>query len=252
MNAKKNLLTILAAIMSFIALSNWSFAEDKIKIITCECPPLSYTLNGNPSGVAVEIVRNIQKILNTNEEIYIYPWARGYITLQKQPNVVLFSTTRTMRRENMFKWVGPIVEKRFSFYAKKGSKIIINNLEDAKKYHIGVVRSSNNEQFLVSNGFKKLSSFTEEKKNFELLRFDRIDLWYTDNAQASALMSRLSLEGLAEEIYVVHKSRSYYAFNLSISDSIVKKWQDALDDLRKDGTVLNILKKYKLESLYAH
>ncbi len=132
----------------------------------------------------------------------------------------------------MFKWVGPIVEKRFSFYAKKGSKIIINNLEDAKKYYIGVVRGSNNEQFLVSNGFKKLSSFAEEKKNFELLRFDRIDLWYTDNAQASALMSRLSLEGLAEEIYVVHKSRSYYAFSLSISDSIVKKWHDALDDLR--------------------
>ena len=56
--------------------------------------------------------------------------------------------------------------------------------------------------------------------------------------------------GVAEEIYVVHKSRSYFAFNKKTPDSIVKKWQYALDDLRKDGTVLNILKKYKLESLY--
>ncbi len=250
--AKKLQITILASLfVCFASFSNWSYATEKIKIITCECPPLSYKLNGKPSGPSVEIVRIIQQRLNTNEKIHVYPWARGYYMVQEQPNVVLFSTTRTTQRENMFKWVGPIVEKRFSFHSKKGSKIKINYLEDAKKYKIGVIRSSNNEQFLISNGFKKLYPVVVEEQNLMKLKMGRIDLWYTDTAQSSTLMINLSMEGVAKEIYVVQKSRSYYAFNLKTPDSIVKEWQIALNHLRRTGAIRNILKKYELESLYA-
>ncbi|MDM8540110.1 ABC transporter substrate-binding protein [Desulfococcaceae bacterium HSG9] len=248
---KINIIIIVTISLCLVALSHRSYAVEKVEIITCECPPLSYELNGRAEGPSVDIVKHIQKRINTNENIRVYPWARGYKIVQEQPNVVLFSTTRTKQRENMFKWVGPIVEKRFSFHARKGSTIKINNLKDAKKYLIGVVHDSNNEQFLIYNGFKKLSLVTVENQNLLKLQKNRIDLWYTDTAQSSALMAKYSLEGMAEEIYVVQKSRSYYAFNLKTPDSIVKKWQNALNHLRKTGTVLNILKKYKLESMYA-
>ena len=250
MLSKKTISSSVKLFVCLIALSHWSYAEEKVEIITCECPPLSYELNGRAAGPSVDIVKNIQKKINTNENIWVYPWARGYKTVQRQPNVVLFSTTRTMKRENMFKWVGPIVEKRFSFHVKNGSNIKINNIEDAKKHEIGVILGSNNEQFLISKGFNNLQSVTLEQQNLMMLLKGRIDIWYTDTAQSSTVIAKNSQEGSVEEIYVVQKSRSYYAFNKKTSDSIVKKWQGALDDLRKDGTVLNILKKYKLESLY--
>ncbi len=248
---KSHVIVLTSIVLYFVALSNWSYATDKLKIITCQCPPLSYNLKGEAAGPLVDIVKSIQKITNTNETIYVYPWARGYDQLHNQPNVMLFSTTRTTHRENMFKWVGPIVEKRFSFHAKKGSKIKINSLKSAKKYDIGVIIGSNNEQFLISKDFKKLYRVTVEKQNLMKLQESRIDLWYTDTAQSSALMAELSLEGMAEEVYTVQKSKSYYAFNMKTPDSIVKKWQNALNHLRRTGAVLNILKKYKLESLYA-
>ncbi len=231
--------------------SHGAYAADDVTIITCECLPLSYMLDDKPAGPAVDIVRRIQEKINTDEEIQILPWARGYKKVQQQPNVVLFSTTRTPEREKMFKWVGPIVEKRFSLYAKKGAQMQIEQLEDAQQYTIGVVRGSNNEQFLVSHGFTDLIRGDVEKTNLLLLQRGRFDLWYTDTAQASALMVELSLEGAAEEMYVIHKSRSYYAFNLDTPDNIVKQWQDALDELREEGTVMDILAQYKLESLYA-
>jgi len=243
-------LTILATIACFVAVNNCSYAEERLHILTCECPPLSYEINGIPTGPAVDIARKIQKKINTNETIDIHPWARAYIMLLEQNNTVLFSTSRTPQRENMFKWVGPIAEKEFSFHAKTGEKIKINNLEDAKKYRIGVTIGSNNEQFLISNGFNNIHSVTVEKDNFGKLLLGRIDLWYTDTAQSSQLIEYFSRQGLVEEIYTVKTSKSYYAFNKNIPSSIVKKWQDALDDLKKDGTILEILKKYKLESLY--
>ncbi len=247
---KKKLAILVRVSICLVASTHCSYAEEKLSIITCEAPPLSYTVKDKVSGPAVDIVRSIQKRLNTNEKIHVYPWSRGYSMLKDQPNVVLFSTTRTMKREKMFKWVGPIVERRFSFHAKKASKIEINNLEDAKEYHIGVVRNSNNEQFLISNGFKEIQRVTLEKQNLRKLLENRIDLWYTDTAQSSGLMANSSQEESIEEVFFVHKSRSYYAFNKKIPDSIVKRWQDTLDDLRKDGTILDILKKYKLVSLH--
>ncbi len=71
---------------------------------------------------------------------------------------------------------------------------------------------------------------------------------YTDTARANALIKKHSMK--IKEVYAVPKIRSYYAFNLKMPDSIVKKWQDAIDGLRKDGTALNILKKFNLGALY--
>ena len=248
---KKSHITIsVIIIICLAAFSNWTNAADKVRIITCECPPLSYKVNNRAEGPGVDIVRNIQKKLNIDEKINVWPWARGYLTVRQKPNTVLFSTARTPQRENLFKWVGPMAEKKYVFHAKKGSKIKINNLEDAKKYKIGVHRSSNNEQFLVSNGFKILSSVTIEKQNLLKLNSDRIDLWYTDSATSSILMARNSLEGSVEELYVVQKAQLYYAFNINTSDRIVNKWQEALDALRQEGTILDIFKNYKMEALY--
>jgi polar amino acid transport system substrate-binding protein len=52
-------------------------------------------------------------------DIKIWPWARGYETALKEKNTVLFSTTRTEARENLFKWVGPIMPSRIVLVAKK-------------------------------------------------------------------------------------------------------------------------------------
>jgi len=246
---KRKLKIILFTIMliSFFALSEKLYSTE---ISTCECAPLSYTINGKASGPGVDIANSIQKIIKTNDKINFYPWARGYMQLQREPNTVLFSTARTPEREKLFKWVGPLAQKSYCFYVKKGSKIKIKNLDDAKKYTIGVHYASNNEQFLRSNGFKKIDHVRSEDINLLKLNKDRIDLWYTDSAIASALIKQNSLEGAFEIRYVVQKIQLYYAFNINTPDKIVNKWQNALDTLRKNGTMRNIYKKYKMETLY--
>jgi polar amino acid transport system substrate-binding protein len=72
-------------------------------------------------------------------EIRLMPWARAYKQIINKPNKILFSMTRTPQREYLFKWVGPIANNSFVFYARSDSKITINSLEDAKdeKYKVG-------------------------------------------------------------------------------------------------------------------
>jgi len=239
-------LKILALLLLFNVLV---FAQE-LEIITCECPPFSYKEGEEVKGPAVEIFRGIQKKLSTDEKLSVYPWARGYIMLIEEPNVVLFLTTKTQHRKDKFKWMGPIAKREYNFYAKKGSQINIKNFEEAKQYRIGVVIGSNNEQYLVSKGFKNLDSVTNENENLGNLVLERIDLWYTDSAQASSLGKKFSRKSLIESRFNVKTDKSYFAFNKDISDTVLKSWQDSFDEMREEGQVLEIFQKHKLEAMY--
>jgi len=66
-------------------------------------------------------------------EIKSLPWKRAYRYLLEEPNVVLFTVTRTEERETLCNWVGPVASSQLVFFARKDSSLVINRLEDAKK-----------------------------------------------------------------------------------------------------------------------
>ena len=90
-------------------------------------------------------------------EIKVYPWARGYHLLETTRNTALFSTTRTESREYLFKWVGPLAEKKIGLFARKGSAAKPNSLDQAKAFMIGVQRGGVGMQYLGERGLKTLT-----------------------------------------------------------------------------------------------
>jgi len=231
-------------------LSFYLQAEDRLNIITCECAPLTYSVDGTITGPAVDILKAIQNIIGSTDELNVYPWARSYIMLAEHSNVVLFSTAKTVQRESRFKWVGPIAEKKYSFFATKAASIKVDNFEEIKKYHIGVHIGSNNEQLLASKGFKKLYSSSSEKENLGKLLLGQIDLWLTDEVQAEMLMNNISRRDLIEKVFTIENQQLYFAFSKDISDEVIQQWQKALDSLYQDGVIAAIYAKYNLSVLY--
>ena len=124
-------LFIIAA--SMILLASQPVLSAELTILTENLPPLNYVDNGTLVGPSVEIVREIQKRVGSQEQIQVYPWARAYKMALEKENVILFGMTYTDVRKNKFKWVGPLATKRDILVAKKGSGIKIKDLEDAKK-----------------------------------------------------------------------------------------------------------------------
>jgi polar amino acid transport system substrate-binding protein len=254
MKITQNKLLLLLFILSFQL--NFASNENNLKIITGEFPPLSYTENGVPKGVIVELANLIQNKLGTKIKLDFYPWARGYNIALNNKNILLFSTTKTEERTPLFKWVGPIVERHFNFYKSSNSNISISSFESAKKYRIGVMLDSCNDQFLTDLNFPKLDKVVNESFNIKKLITKRIDLIYTDNAQVDYNIIKLKNSGFnfqgieITECYTASINYSYFAFSLGTSDEVVKKWQSALNELYADGTVLKLFQKYNLEKLY--
>ena len=240
-------LFIIAA--SMILLASQPVLSAELTILTENLPPLNYVDNGTLVGPSVEIVREIQKRVGSQEQIQVYPWARAYKMALEEENVILFGMTYTKVREDKFKWVGPLATKRDILVAKKGSGIKIKDLEDAKKVKsIGTLLDDTRGRLLERNGFNNLEPVSDEQLNAKKLALGRIDLWAY---KIPGLRTVCDLAGVDytkfEEVYHLREIDLMIAFSKKTSDSIVQKWRDAFNEMLADGAIMQIRKKWNMK-----
>jgi polar amino acid transport system substrate-binding protein len=124
-----------------------------LKIYTESYPPLNYAENGKVTGQATEVVRELMKRTGTDADIQLATWEEGYKAVMEKPNAALFSMAMTPERKPLLQWVGPIAFLDTDFYARKGSKVEIARLEDAKKVpKVVVVKDYYTEELLKKEG----------------------------------------------------------------------------------------------------
>ena len=242
----KKLFLILASVF-FVSVQ--PVLSKELTILTENLPPLNYVENGVLVGPSVEIVREIQRRVGSNEEIKVYPWARAYKMSLEHENVVLFGMTHTEVRHDQFKWIGPLATKRDILVARKGSGIRIDSLEDAKKVKsIGTLRDDTRERLLKILGFTNLEPVSDEQMNAKKLVLGRIDLW---TYKIPGLRTVCELAGVdyneMEEVYNLREINVDIAFSNKTSNSIVQKWRNAFNAMLADGTIMQIRKKWNLK-----
>jgi len=216
--------------------------------IFCENDPPSQIQNpdNSLSGFAVDLVREIQRRLHTNDPIMMVPWARGYVSVQNDPNVLLFSMARTAERNSLFQWIGPILENQYGLYVKVDSKIVINSMEDAKMVHgIGVYRDDVRDLFLTKAGFINLDRVTDNGYNIKKLMAGRIDAYAGSPTGVADVMKTAGFRATDVKLaFVFMKSQSFIAASRATPADVVKAWNDALGAMKADGTFKAILAKY--------
>jgi len=219
----------------------------ELQVITEIAPPASFIdARGNLSGLAVEVVQAIQKEIGVHAEIQVMPWARGYHELTTNPNVALFSTTRTPARESLFHWVGPVFTTRWIMYARKGSGLNITSLEDAKSIErIGVYRDDARAQLLRDNGFDNLDVADRQELNLAKLLGGRVDaIVYSDLTMKEFLAKSNTDPDLVEAIFEIGSRDLYIAFSKGSDPETIHIWQEAVDQLEERGDLQRIRDKW--------
>ncbi len=249
--AHSNFLVILSLLVC-ILLPVRSYAIE-LTILTENYPPYNYSeeKNGRVIGFTTELVEAILKETgNEHLTIELYPWKRAYMMVQKEPNILLFTMTRTKERENLFKWVGPVAERvQWLWKLKKRTDINIKTLKDAENYTITVVPDSAVYQYLVSQGFKdekQLRPIYDGNLSTKKFLVGHDDLLFDTKL---GMAYRLKLLGksadLVEPVLALPSTGNYYlAFSLRTPDSTVSLFQEVLDNLKSNGTFNRILQKY--------
>ena len=217
-----------------------------------EWAPFGYTLdNGKLTGFSIEILRAILKKLKIKDTIKIYPWKRAYVMAQKNKNTLCFTMARTKKRENLFKWVGPIAPREIFLWKLKDSKIVVNNWEDVKKYKIGTVRGDAGENQLIEKGFivnKNIVVSNNAGLNLKQLYTGRVDFIYDLKISIlfQAKKDGYNPDKLEKSLLLNGEFEYYYAFNKETSDYIVDAFNNELLTMKKNGEYNKIAEKYGL------
>ena len=218
----------------------------ELQVLTCEEPPMNFKAGESITGFTTDIVREIMRQTNTVEEIQLLPWKRVYRTGLETPNVVLFTAARTAERENLFYWVGPVVQKRWILFSKKGAGLIFQSNDDAKKVKkIGVMRNDARHRLLENEGFDNIFVTEDHVHGLKMLLKDRVTLWASSDFEAFIIAKNAGLKpNLIEESFEMKTIQSYILISKQTPERSVGKWQDAFNQIKNDGMLDNIAAKW--------
>ena len=174
------------------------------------------------------------------------PWSRAYELIQRRPNVVLLQMSRSAERNPLFNWVGPVGESAFGLYARADSKISLSSLEDAKKVgSIGVYLNDVRFQILTQAGFTNLVISDNKINNVKQLMRGRIDLYAADSSSyGTDAIEAGSKPADLKLVFPMHRMLSYIAMSKGMPPKVVDSWTAALNSIRKDGSMEQLLAKY--------
>ncbi len=238
MIAYRHLMTVilLGTLLSFSNLARANLSE--ISFYTEDYPPANFRVDGQIAGYAIDILMEASALVDEPvdmSQLTLQPWARSYRTVLTQKNSVLFSTTRSEHRENLFHWVGPIADIKVVVLARKDSGITLASPMDMAKYRIGVIRDDIGEQSLLSMGIPRDSMQEASYVTVlaEQLMKKRIDLLVYSERAAYWWAKQVGVDPtLFKPVYVVREGEVYFAFNKSTDPKVVDKLQLGLDMLR--------------------
>lgn len=233
---------ILLMIFTLSLLAN---QIDQIKMFTEHYPPYNYKdKNGKLKGMSIEVLNEMlleMKSTQSIDDVKLRSWAKSYTIAQKVKNAMVFVTTRTKARENLFKWVGPIAKTSIGIIALKENKTQIKELKDLNKYKIGAVLKDVGEMYLLDSGVDKSNIQYVKGEDainisFNKMRKKRIDMFIyeTNVAFMNAKNEGFDINKY-EVIYSFDEDYLYFAFNKNTDDKIITKWQNALDTIKKNG-----------------
>ncbi|MGW8464249.1 substrate-binding periplasmic protein [Pseudomonas sp. CLCA07] len=248
----KRLLLVLAS-ASLLFINGARAAESPstdLVLLTENFPPYNMAKNGknfaqgeNIDGIAVDIVREMFKRTDITYSLTLrFPWERVYKLALENPGYGAFVMARLPDRERLFKWVGPIGPDDWIMLAKADSNITLETLDDARKYKIGAYKGDAIAMTLAKQGLKPVVVLRDQD-NAKKLVSGQIDLWATGDPAGRYLARQEGVSGL-KTVLRFNSAELYLALNKDVPDETVAKLQAALDQLRKEGKVDEIMARY--------
>ncbi|MBH9403564.1 ABC transporter substrate-binding protein [Pseudomonas aeruginosa] len=248
---QRSLLFALLATLLLVGGARAATAPDySMVLLTENFPPYNMAINGknfaqedNIDGIAVDIVREMFKRAGIKYSLTLrFPWDRIYKLALEKPGYGVFVTARLAEREDKFKWVGPIGPDDWVLLAKGDSPITLGSLDEAKKYRIRAYKGDAIAEFLGKNGFEADLALRDQENAQKLVK-GQIDLWASGDPAGRYLAKQEGVTGL-KTVLRFNSDQLYLALNRETPDEVVQKLQAALDGMRKEGFVEDILNSY--------
>ena len=249
MNIRKTLLG--SCLIAVTALStSLTLAETKLNIFTENYPPYNMSLSGGAfahkeediAGLCTDVVKALMKKTGIDYRLKLRNWATGLTRAKTKPDHAIFCAARTEDREPFFHWIGPLASIDWTLYAKPGSDITLNSLEDAKKYRIGGYKDDVMSNYLIERGFN-VSTMANDSLNPRRLVLNQIDLWVTDGLAGPYVASEEDITDIVP-VLTFRQTPLFMAVNVNSDPAMVEMIQKSFKIMQDNGDIEAMSKPY--------
>ncbi|MYM68171.1 transporter substrate-binding domain-containing protein [Pseudoduganella sp. FT55W] len=238
-------LTPLVGVLSLLLACAATHAAP-LKIYGMESKPISFLNGSRPDGFAVELARAIQDRLGQRDPINIVPWARANTVAVAEPGVMLLAIGRTVERERRMHFVGPIFYTRVTAFAAKGKPAEWQKQNvDLRQLRAGARRGSLFVALPRAQGYKVQDETNTSETAAKMLMNHRFDLWFDgEELYADALRLAGYREADVEIVFRLDLIEVHFAFSNGTPDATIKAWDNALREMKRDGSFGKIYRKW--------
>lgn len=225
-------------------------SQPPILVLTEHLPPYQIAKGQDVSGFATEVIRKTFDNAKVPYQIDVMSWSRAYQLALRQPNVCIYSISKSAERTPLFHWIGAISYNITSIYSlQRRDDIQINTLDDAKNYVTAVTRDDITHHYLQKKGFTEgknlyllenvsaMLNMLQGRKDIDLVIINETILKY--RAQESGV----ALNSLKKQLELPELPLDFHlACSLKTQPEVVSELTVALQQLKNNGEFQQIVK----------
>ncbi|UTH73775.1 ABC transporter substrate-binding protein [Chromobacterium sp. IIBBL 290-4] len=231
--------------IAFTSLAHTTLAQTPILVDAGDIPPFSHELEGQASGIAVELLTAAARSKKLPIEFRFLPWLRAQNDVITNPNRLIIPLTRAPERETQYNWLTELFRYRFVLIGLDAQPP--RSLQTAKNLRIGVLRGNPAEGMLRAQGFKLLDVGTSEQINARKLLAHRIDLWVAADLAAPSIFKQIGGDPARLRVgqSIGPTRKIYLAASPTLSDPAILDLAQAIDKLKSTGEAQRIVNRYR-------
>ncbi|MEF1186808.1 transporter substrate-binding domain-containing protein, partial [Vibrio sinaloensis] len=175
------------------------------------------------------------------------PWSRAIKKLELLPNRALFCVARTPARNDKFEWVGPILSDGVYLYHTNDFDSSKDTIQSAKLWkNIAVTANYPEHQVLTELGFDNLWITNQPQENVRLLIYNRVTAMVAGEFAMPSLLKSLEMDGtdVVRSEISLFDIELYIAFSKGTDPQVLRKWQNALEELKSSPQYYQIRQRY--------
>lgn len=192
------------------------------------------------TGINIEIVEQAALSLGVPSRSDIIPLKRA-MKMIEQPGNFLVGLARTPDRESHFNWIAPLVPTRIGMLSWEDGSISSSPLRG----EICVHYSTPMESWLKQHNHPDYIVVKNEDACLKLLTNHLVKYWFTEFHLAHYLIQQQGLDNnhLIEN-EVIMEPHLYMASSLNTPDSVIHRWRNQLEEMRKNGLFEKTIRRY--------
>lgn len=240
--------TLFALILMAMALVGRAENIAPYQIVSGNLPPFTVESGDASPGALGTLVREMALRLGDAPPIQFYPWTRALTLVESQPRTLILPLTRTPERENSYRWLAKLYRHKFVFIALRKANINLDAMDTLRDLRVAVLRGSPNVAQLNNRHFSQIVPASSVQDMARMLERGMVDAVYGAEAINLAVLTDSGLPRASlHTSKPVGEGEIWLAGSLDIPESEAALWQNAMQQLTREGVVRRTLARYRLQ-----